>query len=195
MLRYAIGALIAVGALALIWVLAVTQLPPSGDPRTFARGAVSAFEFVEDPKPVPETPFVNGEGAEITLADFKGKVVLVNLWATWCGPCKTEMPTLNALQAEMGGEDFEVVAISLDRRGPEAARQFLDLQELENIALYNDRSGRILGKLAMYGNFAVRGLPATLLVDRNSKVVGRLIGPAEWDTPEAKALLRHFIEE
>lgn len=187
MLRYAIGGLIAVGLLAAVFVLVNSLGLPAGDPRHMARGTLAAFEFLQPPRQVPGTPFVNAEGEEVSLADFRGKVLLVNLWATWCGPCKTEMPTLDALQAEMGGKDFQVIAISMDRKGPEVARQFLEQQNLDNLALYADPSGRMVGELA------VRGLPFTMLVNRNSKIVGRLTGPAEWDAPEAEALVEHYI--
>ncbi|MFP4002979.1 MAG: TlpA disulfide reductase family protein [Alphaproteobacteria bacterium] len=188
MLRYAIGAMIAAGILAIIVMLGLSMMPSADDPaKNLARGAVAAFEFADPPQDPPDTPFTNAEGEEVRLADFKGKVVLVNLWATWCAPCKVEMPTLDALQAELGSEDFQVVAISMDRGGPEQARAFLERQNLDNIALYMEPTGRMLGK------FAVRGLPFTFLLNREARLIGYLAGPAEWDTPEAKALVKYYI--
>ena len=188
MLRYLIAGMIAAGILAAVFILGSALMPPAGDLQRLARGEVAAFEFLDRPEPAPETRFVNAGGEEVTLADYRGKVLLVNLWATWCAPCKEEMPTLDALQAEMGGEDFKVIAISMDRDGPAAARKFLEQQNLKNLDLYTDQTGRMVGR------FAVRGLPFTLLVDRESRVVGRMIGPAEWDAPEARALVRKVIE-
>jgi thiol-disulfide isomerase/thioredoxin len=152
-------------------------------------GAASAtepppsFAIHEAPQPVPEISFQNGDGQPRTLADFAGKVVLLNIWATWCLPCRTEMPTLDRLQAELGGPDFEVVALSVDRKGPDAVRKFFDEIDVKHLALNIDTSNK-----AMFALGAV-GLPLTLLIDREGKEIGRLIGPAEWDSPEMVAFI------
>ena len=141
--------------------------------------------------PTPETlsdfAFEDSQGRQRGLSDFKGKVVLLNVWATWCTSCREEMPTLDRLQAQLGGPDFEVVALSIDRAGPEVVRAFFAETAVKNLALYIDQSGRANRKLG------VIGLPTTLLIDRDGLEVGRLIGPAEWDAPEMVAFIQSRI--
>ncbi|MER8474786.1 TlpA disulfide reductase family protein [Mesorhizobium sp. M1163] len=136
------------------------------------------FVVHEAPAPVPEISFEDGNGKPKTLADFHGKVVLLNIWATWCAPCRKEMPTLDRLQAKLGGPDFEVVALSMDRAGPEIVKKFFAEIGIKHLALNIDASGK-----AMFAIGSV-GLPATLLINRDGKEIGRLIGPAEWDAPD-----------
>ena len=131
--------------------------------------------------------FTDGETNPLTLADFRGKVVLVNLWATWCAPCVREMPTLDRLQAVLGSADFEVVAIAQDRKGFEVVTPFLHDRDIEQLSVYADSSSQATRA------FGVLGLPASVLIDRAGNEIGRLIGPAEWDSPEAIALIRYFI--
>jgi len=118
------------------------------------------------------------------LAKWKGKVVLLNLWATWCLPCRKEMPDLAALQKELGSNDFEVVALSVDRKGAEASSAFLKEVNASSLALYTDEQSKSLQALQAVG------LPATLLIGRDGREIGRLLGPAEWASDEAKALVR-----
>lgn len=141
--------------------------------------------FVRKPQPtaMPEFRFTDADGKEMTLADFKGKTVLLNLWATWCGPCREEMPGLDRLQAELGGDNFEVVALSLDRGGIEASQRFLDQIKVKSLATYVDATGKASKPLR------VIGMPTTLLIDADGLEVGRLIGPAEWDSTAAKKLI------
>src|SRR5262249_34528033 len=122
-----------------------------------------------------------------TLADFKGKVVLLNIWATWCGPCRKEMPALDRLQAALAGPDFEVVALSIDRGGMDAVRKFFADIGIRNLAMYLDSSGQALRTLSALG------LPTTLLIDREGREIGRLIGPAEWDSPEMVEFVRCVV--
>lgn len=145
------------------------------------------FAVHEIPVPVPEISFEDGDGRPRSLADFSGKIVLLNVWATWCAPCRKEMPTLDRLQAELGGPDFEVVALSMDRAGPDIVKKFFAEIGIEHLALNIDTSGK-----AMFAIGTV-GLPATLLIDRNGKEVGRLIGPAEWDAPGMVDFIRSRI--
>ena len=154
-----------------------------------ATGAVQNFTVHATPKPVPDASFTDRHGNKLTLADFQGKVVLVNLWATWCGPCRIEMPGLDALQAELGGDDFQVLALALDRGGMDKVLDFFDEIGLRHLAPYVDQSTKALR------TFRVYGLPTTFLLDRDGNEVGRMIGPAEWNTDEAKALLRYFIDK
>lgn len=145
------------------------------------------FAIHDTPQPVPELSFQNADGQPRTLGDFAGKVVLLNIWATWCAPCRKEMPTLDRLQAELGGPDFEVVALSVDRKGSEVVRKFFDEIGIKHLALNIDTSSK-----AMFALGAV-GLPLTLLIDREGREVGRVIGPAEWDSPEVVAFIRDRI--
>jgi thiol-disulfide isomerase/thioredoxin len=139
-------------------------------------------------KPVPDLHFADGEGHEKSLADFKGKVVLLNVWATWCGPCKVEMPTLDALQKQLGGDNFQVLALSVDRTGPDRPRAFLEKGGLTNIALYNDKTGESVDKVEAVG------LPVSLILDRQGHEVARLTGPAEWNSPESVKTIKEFID-
>jgi thiol-disulfide isomerase/thioredoxin len=145
------------------------------------------FVIHETPQPVPEISFQDGSGQRMTLADYAGKVVLLNIWATWCAPCRKEMPTLDRLQAELGGPDFEVVALSMDRKGPDVVTKFFGEIGVKHLALNIDTSSQ-----AMFALGAV-GLPLTLLIDREGREIGRLIGPAAWDSPEMMAFVRDRI--
>lgn len=145
------------------------------------------FILHDVPKKLPLIRFRNGVGRSQTLADFQGKVVLLNIWATWCGPCRREMPTLDRLQGELGGSHFEVVALSIDRGGPDVVRKFFKEIGVRNLALYNDSSSRVSTALK------ILGLPATLLVGGQGRELGRLIGPAEWNTQEMVAFFKSII--
>ena len=142
---------------------------------------------IEAPKPLPEISFQDAAGKPLGLRDFRGRVVLLNLWATWCLPCRAEMPTLDRLQAQLGGLGFEVVALSIDRGGRTAVDPFFHQIGIVHLARYLDTSGRAAGRLGAVG------LPTTLLIDRQGQEVGRLVGPAEWDRAEMIAFLRQFI--
>jgi|TARA_B100000378_G_C18037960_1_gene409632 thiol-disulfide isomerase/thioredoxin len=142
------------------------------------------FVMHETPRPLPVVTFEDGAGQALTLASFKGKTVLLNIWATWCVPCREEMPTLDALQAKLGGPGFEVVPLSVDRAGPEVVRKFYAEIGIRNLGLYIDASMRASFDLAAVG------LPTTLLIDGEGRELGRLVGPAEWDAPEMIDFLR-----
>jgi thiol-disulfide isomerase/thioredoxin len=147
------------------------------------------FVIREVSKPVATVTFEDGQGRAGTLADFKGKVVLVNLWATWCVPCRKEMPALDRLQAALGGTDFEVVPISIDRGGVETVRKFYTETGLHNLGMYLDVSGQSLRTLGAIG------LPTTLLLARDGSETGRIVGPAEWDEPEIVEFLRNTLSK
>lgn len=161
-------------------LLALTQAASAVEPP-------ANFAIHETPQPVPEISFEDGNGQPRTIADFSGKVMLLNIWATWCVPCRKEMPTLDRLQAELGGPDFEVVTLSVDRKGPEAVTKFFEEIGIKRLALNIDTSSKAMFSLG------VVGLPTTLLIDREGREVGRLIGPAEWDSPEMVAFIRDRI--
>jgi len=155
--------------------------------RPAAKGEVAAVA-VKAPNIPPEIAFTGPAGQPMTLADLKGKVALVNLWATWCVPCREEMPALDKLQAELGGERFEVVAINVDTRNPEKPKTWLQENGIRNLAYYADGSGKLLQVLQRSGH--VVGLPTTFLVDRTGCEVAILKGPAAWASPDALALVR-----
>jgi thiol-disulfide isomerase/thioredoxin len=139
------------------------------------------------PKTMPAIAFADGDGREVNLADMKGKVLLVNLWATWCAPCKVEMPSLNRLATKLGGPDFAVVPISFDWSGADKPRAFLAEARLDALPLYVDVKKDLMQK------FGAPGLPLTVLIDREGREVARLAGTAEWDSAEAEALIRQII--
>jgi thiol-disulfide isomerase/thioredoxin len=147
------------------------------------------FIVHDEPKALPELSFNDADGRPKNLAEFRGKVVLLNVWATWCVPCREEMPALDRLQAELGGPDFEVVALSIDRAGMSVVRKFFDEIAIKSLAMYIDESGRALRGLG------ILGLPATLLIDREGREIGRLIGPAKWDAPEMMAFIRSYLSD
>jgi thiol-disulfide isomerase/thioredoxin len=162
---------------------------PSGPgSNALSQGHMAAFVFKKEPETLPEARFQDANGAEKTLADWRGKVVLLNLWATWCTPCRKEMPALDRLQKELGSPKFEVVAISIDRTGLAGARKFLDETGVKNLALYADQTTRLNSALKAVG------LPTTVLLDAEGREIGRLVGPAEWDSEEAKRLIRSVLK-
>lgn len=186
--KHAIMAMLALGAIAVIVTLFSALISSTPGPLdTFARGTMSDFRSVSEAPEQPRATLLTGEGEEITLADKRGKVLLVNFWATWCAPCVVEMPYLDALQARYGSDDFEVVAISMDQRIEDAA-EFYERNGLENLALYHDQSFR--------SAFAAgaRGLPLTVLYDRQGAEIGRLDGDAEWASEDAFALIEAALE-
>ncbi|MBX9589654.1 MAG: TlpA family protein disulfide reductase [Hyphomonadaceae bacterium] len=163
-------------------------IPTGPGSNPLSQGEVAAFVFRKTPEVLPEVKFQDGAGRERTLADWRGKVVLLNLWATWCLPCRTEMPALDRLQKDMGSDKFEVVAVSVDRKGAAASKKFLDEIKVEHLALYVDATTRISADLR------VVGLPATLLIDTEGREIGRMFGPAEWDGEDAKRLIRAALK-
>ncbi|MEM7398136.1 MAG: TlpA disulfide reductase family protein [Pseudomonadota bacterium] len=150
-------------------------------------GAMTAFVIRPEPAVLPEFAFEKPGGGEISSADLKGKVVLLNIWATWCVPCREEMPQLNALEAELGSDGFEVVALNIDKGGPDKAVKFLEETGATDLKAYYDPSGKLFAK------FKAVGMPTTLLIDTEGKEMGRLVGPADWSSPEAKAIVEAAI--
>lgn len=141
----------------------------------------------DKPRRVPKINFENGQGQSISLADFHGKVVLLNVWATWCAPCRREMPTLDRLQARLGGPEFEVVALSIDRSGLMVVEKFYEMVGVRNLRKYLDKNNNAMLRLF------VTGIPTTLLIDKKGREVGRFVGPAEWDGPEIVKLIKRVI--
>ncbi len=158
----------------------------TAEPPAF-NGSARPFVFLKEPRAVQIGPFADAEGKPVTLERYRGKVLLVNFWATWCAPCIHEMPTLDRLQAALGGPGFAVLTVSLDRKGMAAVGPFWEEQGYKHLPILLDSRWKTARRLG------VSGLPATFLLDRKGRIVGYLIGPAEWDSPEAKAFLRFHI--
>jgi len=146
-----------------------------------------AFSAFAQPRPLPEIRFQDDQDRDLTLAEFRGRVVLLNVWATWCVPCRQEMPTLDRLEARLGGKDFLVMALSIDRQGVDAVRDFYRQIGIEKLAIYLDPSGKGSRDLA------IPGVPTTLLIDREGREVARKMGVAEWDGPEMVSLIERSI--
>ena len=139
--------------------------------------ALQNFQIHEQPAAVRDIGFLDAAAQRLRLSSFAGKFVLLNLWATWCTPCRREMPTLDRLQAVLGGPGFEVVALSIDRQGLDAVAPFYAALDLNNLAMYADPSAASQRALHVFG------IPTTLLIDRQGREIARLVGPATWDSP------------
>ena len=149
----------------------------------------NAFNFAPtEPKPAPELQFFNGDGEELTLEDFRGQVVVLNLWATWCAPCRREMPSLDRLQAQLGDEGLLVLPLSLDRGEIDKVKTFYEEVGLPTLGIFHDP------KAAAGREFGAYGLPTTIVIDREGQEIGRLLGPAEWDSEEAVTLVRAVLQ-
>ena len=145
------------------------------------------FTLAGDPVPLLSPPFEDGGGRDLVLGDFAGRVVLLNIWATWCPPCREEMPALDALQRKLGGPDFAVVPISIDLGGIDVVRSFYQEIGIRDLGIYWGQDVRV--QLA----FAAFGLPTTLLIDRKSRELARVFGPARWDRPAAVNQIKGVI--
>ncbi len=156
--------------------------------RRFAKDAVAKFELSKKPVNLSSIGFDDENGNVTTLANWQGKVVLFNLWATWCGPCRREMPALDKLQEETGDATFEVVPVSIDRGNNAKAKAFYKQYNLDALRLFSDGTTKIFATLEK--TELVHGLPTSILIDKNGCALGTLKGSAEWNSDEAKALMR-----
>ena len=152
----------------------------------FSKGQVAAMVAAQPPRPL-DLAFKGPDGKDLKTADFAGKTVLLNLWATWCGPCREEMPALNALQKDVGGNDFEVVAVNIDTGNDEKPKAFLAEYGVDKLGYYRDSSMGVFNSLKKEG--LAFGLPVTLVMDRQGCLISAMNGPAAWDSPDAKALI------
>lgn len=151
-------------------------------------GDMVKLQLAEAPAPLPETAFAALDGTESGLEAYAGKVILLNFWATWCAPCRVEMPHLEAVNRAMGGDDFAVVTLATGRNNPSAIKAFFGDIGVETLPDYVDPQS------AVARGAEVRGLPVTLLIDREGNVLGRVEGIADWNAPEARAVIRAAIK-
>lgn len=188
--------------IALTTVIAVTAivgwvaLGPKGAEQTHNVSALEALKqgdmrklrFHSAPKPVSDVPFLHEDGADMTLADFQGKVVVLNFWATWCAPCRHEMPYLSALQAELGGDSFAVVTVATGRNDEMGMQQFFAEIGVDNLPLHRDP------KQALARDMGVLGLPVTVIIDAQGQEIARLQGDANWASDSAKQIVQAIID-
>lgn len=155
------------------------------------KGSIASLQVSGTAADVSNLSFKSADGKAYSMADFKGKAVLLNLWATWCAPCRKEMPDLDHLQAELGGDDFEVVTVSIDRSAPGVAQKFFDDIKLKHLTLYYDESMQIFQDLK--GQGMAFGMPTTLVVDKEGCSLGHMAGPAPWSDETAQTMLKAVI--
>lgn len=159
----------------------------------FVQGEMAALQLAKEADYLGDLQFNSPGGEEVTLSNWQGRSVVFNLWATWCAPCRAEMPALSNLQTAFSGEDFEVVAVNIDTKGAERPLAFLNEINVSNLPLYADRTTGIFTNLKQRG--LAFGMPTTLIVDTNGCLLAHLSGPAHWDSDDAKALVSALIEE
>lgn len=153
----------------------------------FIKGEVAALTPAATPLQMPDLAFQDASGTTKKLSDFRGRMVLLNLWATWCVPCRKEMPALNELQKKLGGSDFEVVAVNIDTRDGDKPKAFLAEAKLDALGYFTDKSARVFQDLKGVGR--ALGMPTSVLIDPRGCEIATIAGPAEWDSADALALL------
>ncbi|WP_371125840.1 TlpA disulfide reductase family protein [Bosea sp. (in: a-proteobacteria)] len=152
-----------------------------------ARGEVAAVQVHATPLPTTDLAFEGPDGQPTTLSAFRGKTLLVNLWATWCPPCLKEMPALDALQSGLGGPDFAVVAINIDTRNLDKPRAWLADRKITALTYYADPQAKVFQELRAARK--IEGMPVSLIVDAQGCELAILQGPADWASADAKALI------
>lgn len=162
--------------------------PNTGWLQEFAVGELNKLAPANPAAPLPIVTFENERGLQVGFDEFRGKILLINFWATWCAPCRHEMPALDALESAMGGPDFAVLALSIDRGGHDVAAKFYRETDIKSLPLYLDSGSRAARALNVYG------LPVTILADRDGFEIARFVGPADWASADAQKLIRAAIE-
>ena len=151
-------------------------------------GDMKKLNFHSQTKDVSQTPFTTEAGNSMTLADYQGKHIVLNFWATWCAPCRVEMPMLSDLQTELGGDGFEVVTIATGRNAPPAMKTFFDEIGVDNLPLHRDPKGQLAREMGVFG------LPITVILDTKGQELARLRGDAHWNSDSAKAIISALVE-
>ncbi len=157
-----------------------------------ARGEVAALAMATVPLRLPDLAFEDADGKPKKLSDWRGRTVLVNLWATWCVPCRKEMPALDSLQTKLGGEDFEVVAINIDTRDPEKPKNFLKDANLTRLGYFSDQKAKVFQDLKSVGK--ALGMPTSVLIDGQGCEIANIAGPAEWASDDALKLIKAAVK-
>jgi thiol-disulfide isomerase/thioredoxin len=157
-----------------------------------AHGEVAALTMATAPLRLPDLAFEDAEGKPKKLSDWRGRTVLVNLWATWCVPCRKEMPALEGLETKLGGPDFAVVAINIDTRDPDKAKNFLKDANLTRLGHYSDQKAKVFQDLKSIGR--ALGMPTSILVDGQGCEIATIAGPAEWDSDDAVKLITAAVK-
>jgi thiol-disulfide isomerase/thioredoxin len=157
-----------------------------------AQGEVAALTMATSPVKLPDLAFEDADGKPRKLSDWRGKTVLVNLWATWCVPCRKEMPALDSLQTKLGGKDFEVVAINIDTRDSEKPKAFLKDANLTRLGYFSDTKAKVFQDLKNVGK--ALGMPTSVLVDAQGCEIGNMAGPAEWASDDAIKLIKAAVQ-
>jgi len=157
-----------------------------------AHGEVAALTMATSPLRLPDLAFEDADGKPRKLSEWRGKTVLVNLWATWCVPCRKEMPALDSLQTKLGGKDFEVVAINIDTRDPEKPKNFMKEANLARLAYFTDTKAKVFQDLKNIGK--ALGMPTSILVDGQGCEIGTIAGPAEWASDDATTLIKAAVK-
>jgi thiol-disulfide isomerase/thioredoxin len=173
-------------------VLAVLYLALAGGANAQDLGGMLTGEMrglvVHDaPRPASDLPFLRTDGSEGSLADYRGRMVVLNFWATWCGPCREEMPSLQNLQDMKGGEDFTVVTLATGFNQPQAIRRFFEETGVTDLQQYRDINQQIAREMGVFG------LPITVILDPEGREIARLRGDAHWDSPEAVAIIEALL--
>lgn len=159
----------------------------AGKLKPLLHGEVAALTMASQPMRVPDLAFADAAGQSRKLSEFRGRTLLVNLWATWCVPCRKEMPALDQLQAKLGGPKFEVVAVNIDTRDPEKPKEFLKEGNLTHLSYFHDNSAKVFQELKAAGR--ALGMPTSMLVDSSGCEIATLAGPAEWASDDAVKLV------
>ncbi len=157
-----------------------------------ATGEVAAVTMVSKPMKMPDLAFDDGHGNAKKLSDWQGRTVLLNLWATWCVPCRKEMPALERLEAKLGGDKFQVVAINIDTRDPDKPKNFLKEANLTRLGNFSDAKAKVFQDLKSIG--LALGMPTSVLIDGNGCQLGNIAGPAEWDSDDAIKLIQAALK-
>lgn len=189
----ALAAILLVGAALALWSgyelaprLLVRDGGAGGAPSEFARDFF-ALQILKKPRPLPPIAFSDAAGHRLSLVDFRGRAVLLNLWATWCVPCRKEMPALDRLEAKLGGPGFIVVPLAIDGAEASAVARFYRAVGVKRLATY------LAGSRDLSSRLGVPGVPTSFLIDPEGREVARKIGPADWDSAQMIALVRRYL--
>ena len=199
-----VGAVVIGGLIGYLGVTGFGGLMTGGDPACraavatakriapLAHGEVAALTMASKPLRLPDLAFEDADGKPKKLSDWHGKTVLVNLWATWCVPCRREMPALEALQTKLEGPNFEVVAINIDTRDPDRPKNFLKAANLTRLGFFNDQKAKVFQDLKSVGR--ALGMPTSVLVDGRGCEIATIAGPAEWNSDDAVKLIQAAVK-